>query len=396
MIRILHLITSLGLGGAEATLAQLVARMDRTRFQSSVVVMRSFPALRRPIPTETVPLYCLQMRHAIPNPAALAHLISVLRAERPQVLQTWMYHADLLGLVASRLVRIPRIVWNIRRSFVSMQEHKIITALVLRTLAKLSGLPDVVLTNSLAGQKTHQALGYDPRRWVWIPNCIDCDRFKPDSEQRLRLRNELGLAADTPLVGLVARYLPIKGHDIFIAAAQELAAVNRSVHFVLAGRLIDRTNTSLMRSLYSRGLAGRFHLLGERENIECVLAGLDVACSSSYGEGFPNTVGEAMACGVPCVVTDVGDSALLIGSTGKVVPAGNSLALYRSCEQLLSSEEQRRHFGRCARRRVEDCFSIRSMVTRYEQLYEELTDPTFMAQNRLDNEKDALSSVHAG
>lgn len=375
VIRVLHLITSFGLGGAEASLAQLVGRMDRSRFANSVVVMRRLPTVRPQIPTQKVPLQCLEMRPGIPNPLAAAHLLRIVRSERPQVLQTWMYHADLLGLAVGRLAGVPKTVWNIRRSFIDMQEHNLLSGLVLRILVRLSGIPDAVVTNSLAGQRTHEALGYEPRRWVWIPNCIDCDRFKPNPDERTRLRSELGLPPCTPLVALVARYIPIKGHDVFIAAAGKLAALNPSVHFVLAGRQIDDTNTSLMRSINSTGVRERFHFLGEREGIERVLAALDVVCSSSYGEGFPNVVGEAMACGVPCVVTDAGDSALLVGSFGKVVPAGDPAALYRSCEQLLSSQAARQGLGSGARRRIEQCFSVASMVARYERLYEELASP---------------------
>jgi glycosyltransferase involved in cell wall biosynthesis len=375
VIRVLHLITSFGLGGAETSLAQLVGRMDRSRFANSVVVMRRLPAVRQQVPTQKVAVHCLEMLPGIPNPLAVAHLLRIARSERPQVLQTWMYHADLLGLAVGRLAGVPRTVWNIRRSFSDMKEHSLLSGLVLRMLVRLSGIPDAVVTNSLSGQRTHEALGYDPRRWVWIPNCIDSDRFKPNPDERTRLRSELGLPPGTPLVALIARYIPIKGHDVFIAAAGRLAALNPSVHFVLAGRQIDETNTSLMRSINSSGVRERFHLLGEREDIERVFAALDVICSSSYAEGFPNVVGEAMACGVPCVVTDAGDSALLVGSFGKVVPAGDPAALYRSCEQLLSSQAERQGLGRGARSRIEQCFSVASMVARYEQLYEELAYP---------------------
>jgi glycosyltransferase involved in cell wall biosynthesis len=372
VIRVLHLITSFGLGGAEANLAQLVGRMDRSRFANSVVVLRRLPAVRRQVSTQKVPVHCLEMRPGIPNPFAVARLLRIVRSERPQVMQTWMYHADLLGLAVSRLAGVPKTIWNIRRSFINMHEHNLLSGLVLRLLVKLSSLPDAVVTNSLSGQKTHEALGYDPRRWVWIPNCIDCDRFKPNQDERTRLRSELGLPPDTPLVALIARYMPIKGHGVFIAAAGKLAAANPSVHFVLVGRGIDDTNTSLMRAINLNRLGERFHLLGERQDVERVFSALDILCSSSYGEGFPNVVGEAMACGVPCVVTDAGDSALLVGSFGKVVPVGDSAALCRSCEELLSSRAERERLGCGARHHIERRFSVASMVARYEELYEEL------------------------
>jgi glycosyltransferase involved in cell wall biosynthesis len=376
VIRVLHLITSFGLGGAETTLAQLVGRMDRSRFANSVVVMLRLPALRPRVAMQKIPLHCLEMRPGVPNPVAAARFLRIVRSERPQVLQTWMYHADLLGLAVGRLARVPKISWNIRRSFIDMQEHRLLSGWVLQLLVKLSGIPDAVLTNSVSGRRTHETLGYTPRRWVCIPNCIDCDRFRPAPDERTRLRNELRLPSDTPLVALVARHVPIKGHDVFIAAAGKLAAVNPSVHFVLAGRQIDGTNTLLMRSISSSGVPERFHLLGERDDIERVFAAVDIACSSSYGEGFPNVVAEAMACGTPCVVTNAGDSALVVGSFGQVVPIGDPAALSSSFEQLLmSSHAERQKLGRCARRRIERRFSVASMVARYEQFYEELASP---------------------
>jgi glycosyltransferase involved in cell wall biosynthesis len=372
VIRVLHLITSFGLGGAETSLAQLVRGMHGSRFVNSVVVMRRLPPRRQQVPTQKVGLHCLEMRPSVPNPLAAARLLRIMRSEQPHVLQTWMYHADLLGLVVARLGGVPNIVWNIRRSFFDVHEHSRLSGMVLRILVRLSGIPAAVVTNSLAGQRTHQSLGYDPRRWVWIPNSIDCERFKPNPEERTRLRSELGLPHEASLIGLIARYLPIKGHDVFVAAASKLAASDSSVHFILAGNLVNDTNTTLMRLINLSGARERFHLLGEREDIERILAALDVVCSSSHAEGFPNVIGEAMACGVPCVVTDVGDSALLVGSFGKVVPAGNSSALYSSCEQLLSSKAERQTWGREARHRIERCFSVKSMVARYEELYEEL------------------------
>lgn len=393
MIRILHLITTFGLGGAEGNLAQLVGRMDRGRFANSVVVMGPIPARAPSIPVQDVPLHSLRMREGIPNPVAAARLLRILRAERPHILQTWMYHADLLGLAVGRLAGVPKTVWNIRRSFTGMHEHGLLSALVLRMLVKLSPVPDAIVTNSFSGRRTHEFLGYKPRRWVWIPNCVDCDRFKPDPEERVRLRRELQLTPETPLVALVARHLPIKGHEVFISAAVKLAAADPSVHFVLAGRLIETSNSYLMELINSSGISNRFHVLGERVDVECLLAAVDVVCSSSHGEGFPNVIGQAMACGVPCVVTDVGDSALLVGEFGRVVPVNDPSALSRACAELLGSQEARQTLGEGARWRIEQCFSIASMTARYEQLYEELMTPSSVVDTKTAIAPDDCSRI---
>jgi glycosyltransferase involved in cell wall biosynthesis len=309
----------------------------------------------------------------MPDLLATCRLTSIIRAVRPHVLQTWMYHADVLGLLIGRLTKIPAIAWNVRRSFVGMSEHAWSSRMVLRTAVRLSPLPDVVVTNSLAGQRTHEALGYRPRQWVQIPNSLDADRFRPDDSARAALRSELGLAPDTRLVGLVARFMPIKGHGNFASAAGILGKRNPDVHFVLVGRGIEPSNESLVRILQSSGAFERMHLLGERPDVERVIAGFDVACSSSLGEGFSNTVGEALACGVPCVVTNVGDSALLVEADGKVVASGDPQAFAQACQDLLElPAAQRRERGLRARKRIEAKYSIRSVVARYEELYEQL------------------------
>ncbi|MGA9723574.1 MAG: glycosyltransferase [Candidatus Binatus sp.] len=351
--------------------------MDSTRFLNDVVVMQCLPRFHTEFAAETVPFQCLGMRPGVPNLPAIYRLTAIVRAARPHVLQTWMYHADLLGLLVGRLTRTPAIAWNLRRSFVGMSEHGWLSRMVLRAAVRFSPEPDAVVTNSLAGQRTHKALGYRPRRWVWIPNSLDADRFRPDDSAPAALRAELGLAADTRLVGLVARFIPIKGHRNFASVIGILAKQNPDVHFVLVGQGIEQSNELLIRILQSSGAFERIHLLGERRDVQRVIAGLDVACSSSHGEGFPNTVGEALACGVPCVVTDVGDSALLVEAEGKVVAPGAPQAFAEACQKLLAlSTEQRREMGLRARRRIQSKYSIRTIVARYEELYEQLAFPT--------------------
>jgi glycosyltransferase involved in cell wall biosynthesis len=373
VIRVLHLITSFGLGGAEGNLARLVSHMDSTRFVNRVVVMRRMPPFHE-FAAKTVPLQCLEMRSGVPTVRAIFRLTSIIRRMRPHVLQTWMYHADLLGLFTGRLTKTPAIAWNLRRSFIGMKGLGWSSRMELRAAVRFSAQPDAVVTNSLAGQRTHEALGYRPRQWVYIPNSVDADRFRPDAGAREALRSELGLAVHTRLVGLVARFMPIKGHDNFAVAAGILAKQNPDLHFALVGRGIEPTNEPLVRVLQSSKVFERIHLMGERPDVQRVIAGLDIACSSSYGEGFPNVVGEALACGIPCVVTDVGDSALLVGAEGKVVPPGDPQGFAEACQELLQLPTGVRcQRGLRARQRIQTQYSIGAVVARYEELYEQLT-----------------------
>jgi len=373
MIRILHLVTSFGRGGAELNLERLACNMDASRFANAVVSMRR--SYDREMVTRLnragVPFQCLEMRAGAPDPAAFVRLLKIVRAQRPGILQTWMYHADLLGLMAGKLARVPVIIWNIRSTL--LKNHGI-GKLVFRALVPLSGVPSAVVANSQAGVRVHCAIGYKPKRWVWIPNSLDLSRFRPDPQAREVLRRELQIGPRTLLIGLIARLDPMKDHSNFIRAAGIITAHNPNVRFVMAGMGVEWSNSSLRSDLRSAAVENSFHLLGLRNDVERLTAGLDIACSASaYGEGTSNAIAEAMACGVPCVATDVGDSALLVGDCGKVVPSGNPEAFANACRELIAlSPQSRSELGRSARRRVEQHFSTQSIVSRYQDLYAEL------------------------
>ena len=195
MIKVLHLITSFGLGGAEVNLWRLVCNMDRSRFSNTVVTMvpmRAETGIVQPTPEEAgIPLHALEMRNGIPDPLSAARLFRIIRQVKPDILQTWMYHADLLGLFVGKSARVPAIAWNLRCSFIDMNEHSWISKYVLRLLVSLSSSPDVVLANSHSGLRFHEELGYKPRKWMWIPNALDLEQFKPDARARACLRREL-------------------------------------------------------------------------------------------------------------------------------------------------------------------------------------------------------------
>ena len=380
MIKVLHLITSFGLGGAEVNLWRLACNMDPSRFSNTVVTMvpmRPETGILAPTPEEAgVNFHALKMRNGVPDPLSAARLFRIVREVQPDILQTWMYHADLLGLLVGKAARVPAIAWNLRCSFIDMNEHSWISKYVLKLLVPLSSFPDVVLANSQSGLRFHKELGYKPRKWMWIPNALDLEQFKPDFRARACLRRELGLGDDALLIGLIARFYPMKDHQNFVKAAGRLAHDNPNAHFVLVGRRVDAANKQLREWINATEFADRFHLLGLRQDANRVTSGLDIACSSSYGEGFSNTVAEAMASGVPCVVTDVGDSAALVGETGKVVCARQPDQFAKACQELVDlSPAQRQHLGCLARKRIEDNFSLKSVVDRYESLYQQLGEP---------------------
>jgi glycosyltransferase involved in cell wall biosynthesis len=375
VIRLVHVITDLDTGGAEMALHKLLSRLDRSRFDPVVVSLTDIGPVGKRITSLGVPVEALGMRRGIPDPLAVPRLARRLKDLRPQVVQTWMYHADLIGGLASRLAGGAPIAWNIRHSDLPRGSARRLTLWTARVCAVLSrGLPRKIVCCSEASREVHVRLGYAPEKMVVIPNGFDLGLFRPDPVARLSVRKELGIPDGAPLVGLVARFHPQKDHRTFVRAAGLLRASLPGPHFLLCGERVDWDNDQLARWIDAAGGREGWHLLGLRTDVPRLVAALDVSVSSSFsGEGFPNVIGEAMAAGVPCVVTDVGDSAQIVGQTGTVVQPRDPGALAGACERLLGmAEAERGDLGLAARRRVVESYDLEEIVRRYEDLYQGL------------------------
>lgn len=368
MITIVHLITGLELGGAERMLAQVAGCADRGRFRPVVVSMTRPGPTGSMIEAAGVEVRSLDLRRRLPDPRGVVRLARILRELRPAVLQTWLYHADLLGALARHFGPAGHLVWNVRCSEMAG------SGLLCRVLARLSAVPDCVVVNSMAGQRAHTAYGYRPRRWSLIPNGFDTALFCPSEQARRRVRDELGLAEGAVAVLLPARVHPMKDHGTFLAAAAVLAAAHREARFALAGGGTGPGNRALAEAIEGHGLAGRVQLLGPRLDMPALYNAFDiVALSSAYGEGFPNVLGEAMACGVPCVATDVGDAAAIVADCGAIVRPRDPRALAAGWEHLIGlGRDGRVALGLRARRHIVGNYDLSQTVRRFEALYEEI------------------------
>jgi glycosyltransferase involved in cell wall biosynthesis len=299
-----------------------------------------------------------------------------------------MYHSclavQLAGMFTSRQAST---LWSIHYSTNSLAEEKWLTALVIRACALLSGLPRKIIFVSHDGQSKHRQLGFDITNSCVIPNGIDATTFVPSFEARASVRSELGLPGDALIVGMVSRYHPMKDYACFLRAAALILQKHPETHFLLVGRAVDGENQELRRLIHELGLAHRAHLLGERHDIPRLAAALDVFSLSSYCESFPTVIGEAMACAVPCVVTDVGDAALIVGdNTGRIVPPRDAVALARAWGEMINlGAEGRAALGRAALSRVSELFPLKSVVHRYEALYESV-----LAERALERTASAL------
>jgi len=372
-VKIVYVINGLDIGGAETMLLRLLSQCDPRHYDFEVISLTDPGDIANDVRALKVPVRALGMRWeaVIPNPAAVFRLAGWLRQSRPDLVQTWMYHANLVGGLAAKLAGGPPVIWGIRQTNVDLASVRRRTSLIAKGAALLSKiLPAYVLYNSHVSRRAHAVLGYADDRAGVIANGFDLEVFKPDTAARGAVRRELGLDEGTPLVGLIARYDPQKDHATFIAAAGLVHGQHPEAHFLLAGLDADTENSALATAIAEAGITSHCHLLGHRNDMPALMASLDTACSSSIGEGFPNTVGEAMACDVPCVVTDVGESALIVGHTGHVVPPRNPKALAEKIAAILSlTADARRTLGQSARTRIGTKFSLDATAETYQELW---------------------------
>lgn len=345
--------------------------MDRSRFQNRVISLTDEGDLGPEFHAAGIPLATVGFEARRPRVRALINLARLTRSDRPHIVQTWLYQADALGLLATIFPRSTKLVWNIRCTWAGPDYDAGAGRLLLRLLALASPIPAQIITNSTAGQIEHQRRGYHPRQWSLIPNGVDTVRFAPQPARRRTLIGRLGLTDDVRLVGHVARHDPLKDHNTFFRFARLVANGNTGVHFVLAGHGVDPANEQI-RSMIDPSIRGRVHLLGPTETPEDIFAAIDVLVSTSKSEGFPTVIAEAMSCGTPCVSTDAGDAAMLLDDETCLVRVSDADALARRVLHLLENEEARQLKGAAARERIVSRFSLGRMVKSYESLYAKL------------------------
>ena len=373
-MKIVHVISGmLYTGGAQMMLYKLLSRQDRATVQAKVISLVGTGPIGEKIRALGVPVLNLGMSRGVPNPFGIYRLARWLRNDPPDVVQTWMYHADVVGGFAAKLAGGIPTAWNIRHSNLLDSDKRLSRGTAMLCARLSSWLPRRIVCCSEVARQAHADLGYAADRMVVIPNGFDLTAFRPDPAARLSVRQELQIAEETLLIGLVGRFHPHKDHQTFIRAAARLHTVFPQVHFLLCGDNISWRNPDLAGWIKAANIQHRCHLLGRREDIPRLDAALDIATSSSSSEGFPNVIGEAMACGIPCVVTDVGELPYIVGETGWVVPPKDPDALANAWRQLIElGPADRTKRGEAARRRVSERFNLQTVVAQYQQIYQKL------------------------
>jgi len=328
-----------------------------------------------------VPVWCLNLQGISTLPRVVWRLRQMTRQFQPDLIQGWMYHGNLAASLAGRIATgNPKITWGIRQSLPDISREKPMTRKVIALSARVSRGPDQIIYNSHTARSQHEMFGFDATHARVIDNGFDPDHFHPDPAARRALRTELAISERTQLIGLVARYHPLKGQDIFLRAAMRLLEINpdadQHVKFLMAGRDATPDNPALASYFQNSHLARHVICLGERSDIPSITAGLDIATSTSWGEAFPNAVGEAMACGVPVVATDVGDVSRIIEGAGITVTPGDPDGIARAWTELLADPDRREMYGKQGREKVIREFSIKAASQSYSSLYYDLLSAT--------------------
>ena len=363
---ILHIITGLGQGGAEASLYRLLRGVSVPQ-QHHVVSLTNEGIYADKLRDMGVQVSCLRMRSLVTGVAGFLRLLRLMRRLRPKLVQTWLYHADLVGGLASRLAGIP-VCWGVRHSNLDPAANKRTTLWVVRWCAWFSRwVPHRIVSCSIRAILVHREFGYADR-FSYIPNGLELSAYVPDPQIRNSVRERLGFHSGQRVIGHVGRLHPQKDYPTLLAAFRQLRSETVSVHLLLAGTGLSMENAQFTQLLGAKPQA--IVALGSRLDIPQLLQAMDVFALSSVGEAFPNAVAEAMAAGVPCVVTDVGDSAEIVGDTGWVVPASDPMALSAALVSALAeSPLVRAARGIAARKRIEQNYTIERMVDAYERVW---------------------------
>jgi len=366
-MKIVHIITDLDTGGAETMLHKLLASLRDEKLNSLVIVLMGRGAITKQIETLNVKVEMLDLEQGrYPSWSAIKKLNQLMRTFKPDIIQGWMYHGNMAATVAVFLYQPVRkkvkLFWNVRQTLYDLNNEKLKTRWLIIFGRWFSFLPQGIIYNSILSVEQHTAAGFSAKKINMIPNGFDLQKFRPDQNRRQQLRKELGVSQSAILIGHISRLHPMKDHATLFRAIDCVtenisdSGSKQEVLFLLIGYGVT--------SELSNNLAIRF--LGERSDIPKIMSALDIVVSSSaWGEGFPNVIGEAMASEVLCVVTDVGDSAHIVGKYGQVCSVGDDQCIASSLLQLIENKQERKTAGKHARKRIKENYSMDKIKKEY-------------------------------
>ena len=366
-MKIAHIITDLDTGGAEIMLYKLLSSLHDETLNSSVISLMGRGKITDRIEALGVKVETLDLGQGErPSWQTIKKLRQFMRAFNPDIVQGWMYHGNIAATVAvflfDPMCRKVKLFWNVRQTLYDVNSEKMQTRWLIVLGRWLSFFPHSIIYNSNLSVEQHCNVGFSVKKTKIIPNGFDLQKFKPDQHHHQQLCEELGVAESVLLVGHISRLHPMKDHPTLLRAIDRVVdslsstGSKQEVLFLLIGHGVT--------SELSNNLAIRF--LGERSDIPKIMSALDIVVSSSaWGEGFPNVIGEAMASEVPCVVTDVGDSAHIVGKYGQVCSVGDDQCIASSLLQLIENKQERKTAGKHARKRIKENYSMDKIKKEY-------------------------------
>jgi glycosyltransferase involved in cell wall biosynthesis len=369
MIKVAHISTGLETGGAEVQLFRLLDAFDKHKFEVMVIGLDRDTYLGDRIREQGIPVYALNIKK---KPSAIVQAYTLLNAFNPDIIHGTMYEGGVVGSVLRRfLPKKPSVIWTVHEGLEHYRQEPLRKQLQLRLWGLMSKMPECIMYVSHLNKEQHLDWGFNNKKAIVISNGVDTQRFYPDITARKTIRKSLGIPQKSAVIGITARFHPVKNHIGFINAAALLVKTHPDTHFIMVGTGIDQHNKPLMALIVKHSLQQNMHLLGNREDISAIVNAYDIATLTSFGEAFPLTLGEAMASAVPCVATNVGDNRFIIKETGRVVAVGDNDAMATAWRQLLDMENSAlKQLGQMALKRVLDKFTLKQQVQQHENLYE--------------------------
>jgi glycosyltransferase involved in cell wall biosynthesis len=373
-LSVLHIISGLNVGGAEAMLKRLIESSPASTRDAAVVSLTSLGVIGESLRAQGVRVHTLGMSSALDAPLALWRLVRLVRQYQPRIVQTWMYHADLLGGLAARLAGSRAVVWGIRSTTLPGGPLSAIFWLVRLCAICSHIVPHRIICCARSVKEVHIKLGYPAHKMAVIPNGYNFAAFDRHLASRSKARMDLGIKEAEIVVGAIGRFDPQKDFHNFVTAASGLLAKRANVTYLMVGRDLEWANATLRAWIESTKRAKNFQLLGEQSDIPYFLSAMDIFClSSKCGEGFPNVVAEAMAMGLPCVVTRVGDAADIVGVDDFVVPVSDPASLADALRRMCDLDPgERKRLGQKGANKVRTEYGIENIRKKYEEVYAEV------------------------
>ena len=370
-MKILHIINSLNVGGAEKMLLKLV---NSSQFQDDEIIVVTLLDQGKLAPLfehEGHKVFSLNLNGGFRSIFSACDLFALIKDFRPNIIQSWLYQSDLAAGIIGLITRTP-VVWGLRQSNLSPAVNKLTTRICIRLCSFFSWfLPAQIISNSVKAKDAHVSFGYDKKKICQIPNGFDTDFFMPSDKNRKISRKALGVDQHHILIGMIGRYDSVKNHEGFLEAASIVLRNFPCTHFCLVGEGVNSENKMIKHWISANpNFKQNIHLLGARNDINELLSSFDILAVPSFGESFPNVVGEAMACGVPCVSNNVGDCTRIIEDTGLIVSSFKPIDFAKALIEMISlSRDDRAELGVKARERIISYFSISKCAGKFRSTY---------------------------